>query len=152
MTMHEQIPEDIRGLASRLERLGEQERLAAEDACARVCMRTTRLLTDPQARPERAGGVVGRLWLWLAAPAVVAAGVLVAVGVMSPGVATVPVESGVDVLAAGIESDIDAWLELDSMWHEDSFESTLAAISIDAAGIVTQPDSFDSLPLLEDDL
>lgn len=154
MTSHDQTPPDISELAAQLEQFGVEERRAAEDACARVTMRTARLLTDPAPtdQPESVGEKFRRLWLWLAAPTVAAAAVLVAVLVMSPSAPTTPVGNGVEVLAATIESDIDAWLELDAMWQGDSFETNLAALCIDAAGITTQSDSLDPLPSLESDL
>lgn len=152
--MHDDTPQDIRELASQLEAIGEHERRAAGDACVRVTMRTTHLLTAPRAgeRASDAGGRWQRLWLWLAAPAVAAAAVLLALQVVVPRGPTPADGAGVEVLAAGIASDIDAWMELDSMWRDDSFETNLAAISIDAAGINTQPDSLDSLPVLESGL
>ncbi len=163
--MQDETPQDIRDLAARLEELGERERLDAENACLRVTMRTGHLISGGAASaadsgvgvsPASASERLRMIWLWLAAPAVAAAAVLVAVFVMSPNAAITSEGTGVEVLAAGIESDIDAWLELDAMWADDSFESTLTALSIDAAGLASESvgtvESLDTYPDLEGDL
>ncbi|VAX40570.1 hypothetical protein MNBD_PLANCTO03-2292, partial [hydrothermal vent metagenome] len=101
-----------------------------------------------------------RLLLWLGTPALAAAAVLLLVLVLSPNPATMPESAGVEVLAASIESDIDAWLELDAMWADDSFESSLAALSIEASGLANQSvgmadnplNSSEIYPQLEGDL
>ncbi len=168
MTMHDETPDDIRDIAGQLEALGKQERRDAEEACRRVAMRTAHLLHDKQSSgagvsPASGGGVgvptaretFRRLLLWIGTPALAAAAVLLVVLVMSPNPATAPESNGIEVLAASIESDIDAWLELDAMWAGDSFESTLAALSMDAAGLASQSasgGSLDSYPDLESDL
>lgn len=152
-TTHDELPQELRGLAVQLEALGELERLAAEEAVARTTMRTKHLLTERGAPtlsvPERLRG----LWLWFAAPAVAVAGVLLGVVVMrTPAPSPRPADRP-QALADGIESDIDAWMELDSMWSSDSFETNLAAISIDAAGISAGADnSLDSLSVFESGL
>jgi hypothetical protein len=158
MTMHEytthddlprdlpsELPRDLRGLAAQLHSLGELERLAAADAVMRTTMRTAHLLREPPA--SEPAGRLRALWLWIAAPAVVTAAALLGVLMFNPP-SPVTVPAGSDQgLAADIESDIDAWMALDSMWRSDSFETNLAAISIDAAGITTTTttDSLDSL-------
>lgn len=147
---HHDLPLELRGLAAQLEALGELERLAAEDAVLRTTMRTAHLLRD---RPTPAPGQRLRaLWLWLAAPAVVGAAVVVGVMMIRPPAPATTPPDGSEALAADIEGDIDAWLELDSMWRADSFETNLAALSIDAAGISTGADSLNSLPDLTGDL
>lgn len=147
---HDDLPRELRGLAAQLEAMGELERLAADQAVMRTTMRTAHLLTDRSALGP--GHRLRALWLWLAAPAVAAAAVAVGVLILrtpqpSPG----PLDSP-EALAAGIEGDIDAWLELDSIWRADSFETNLAALSIDAAGITTGTDSLNSLPDLAGEL
>lgn len=149
-TTHDDLPRELRGMAAQLEALGELERLAAEDAVMRTTMRTAHLLREPPARAPSAMERLRAAWLWIAAPAVAAAAValgLMAVTTVAPPSA-VPTD-GTAVLAASIESDIDAWLAIDSMWSADSFETNLAAISIDAAGITTTADSLDSLSVFE---
>lgn len=158
MTTHERTPHDdlaqelpreLRGMAAQLEALGELERLAAEDAVMRTTMRTAHLLREPPARAPSAMERLRAAWLWLAAPAVVAAAVLLGVTMLNPPrPAALPV-GGAEALAADIESDIDAWLAIDSMWSADSFETNLAALSIDAAGITTTADGLDSLSVFE---
>ena len=170
MTMHDETPDDIRDLAGQLEAFGEQERRDAEEACRRVAMRTTHLLHDSQSSgagvsPASGSGVgvpparetFHSLLLWIGTPALAAAAVLLLVMVMSPNPAATPEGTGVEVLAASIESDIDAWLELDAIWADDSFESSLAALSIDAAGLANQSvgspmNSSETYPELEGDL
>lgn len=143
-TTHDDLPRELRGLAAQLDSLGGLERLAAEDAVMRTTMRTAHLLREPPVPAPAAR--LRALWLWIAAPAVVTAAALLGVLMINPPSAVpVPAEGAQD-LAADIESDIDAWMAIDSMWRSDSFETNLAAISIDAAGITTTTtDSLDSL-------
>ncbi len=153
------VPEDIRALAARLDRLGAQERKAGEDASCRVAMRTTNLLhAEPAATAGTSvSGSARRAWLWFAAPTIAAAVVLLAVVMVMPRPGSMPDEdgttNGVDILAAGIESDIDAYLAMDAYWDEDAFETGLAAISLDAAGLANQPtDTTETLTTLGDEL
>ena len=172
--MHDETPHDLRDLAAQLESLGEQERREAEEACRRVARHTTHLLhADNRAglSPGGAGVSSGvgisparetlrRFVFWLGTPALAAAAVLLLVLVLSPNATTTLEHTGAEVLAASIERDIDTWLELEAMWVDDSFESALAALSIDAAGLASQSvgsadspaDSSETYPELEGDL
>ncbi len=153
-----QMPEDIRTLAGRLDRLGAQEREAGEDASCRVAMRTVNLLhAEASAAPGASGSRRRASWRWFAAPAIAAAAVLLTVVMVMPKPGPTPGEngavSGVDVLAAGIESDIDTYLAMDAYWDEDAFETGLAVISLDAAELANQPaDNTEPLTTLGDEL
>ena len=150
---HEMTPDDIRGIASQLEALGEHERRAAENAVLRTTMRTTHLLTDREADLGHTGFQFRKYWLWFAAPAIAAAGVLLAVATTGPRPAS-PVlgAESVEALAADIESDIEAWAAMDSVWSGDSFETSLVALSIDAAEMTTDTETYEPLPVLDSDL
>lgn len=147
------IPEDIRAVAARLERLGTQDRLDGEDVGLRVAIRTTNLLRA-EATPARPVGRIRSAWLWLAAPVMAAAAVLVAVMISMPQTGPPPGETGggVEVLAAGLESDIDAFLAIDGLWDDDAFETGLAVISLDAAGLANQPATDQTFEAIGSDL
>lgn len=154
-------PDDIRELAGRLERLGERERRAGEDTSERVAMRTLAMLHGEvagQIEPSRHGRLRAA-WLWIAAPAVAAAAVLVAVMMVmprqttTPGSGTVAGTDRVDVLAAGLESDIDTFFAMDDLWEDDGFDTGIAALSLDAAELASQPTTdTDALTSLGSDL
>lgn len=150
------IPEDIRAVAARLDRLGTKDRLDGEDVGHRVAMRTTNLLraeAGPGTQP-RSLGRVRAAWLWLAAPAMAAAAVLVAVMISMPqaGPPTGVTGNGVEILAAGLESDIDTFLAIDGLWDDEAFETGLAVISLDAAGLANQTTTDETFESMGSDL
>lgn len=150
------IPEDIRAVATRLERLGAEDRLVGEDVSHRVAMRTTNLLRA-EATPGTRARPLGRIraaWLWLAAPAVAAGAVLVALMISVPQSGPTPgvTGNGVEVLAAGLENDIDAFLAIDGLWDDDAFETGLAVISLDAAGLANQTTTDETLEAMGSEL
>lgn len=153
------VPEDIRALAARLEHLGVREREAGESVSLRVATRTTNLLHADSSADAVSTVSAGarRALLWFAAPAVAAAAVLLTVVMVMPHQRTAPIDggtsNGADILAAGIEGDIDAFLAMDKFWDEDAFETGLAVISLDAAELANQPaDATETLTTLGDEL
>ncbi|MFG0259881.1 MAG: hypothetical protein ACF8LK_05955 [Phycisphaerales bacterium JB041] len=148
------IPEDIRAVAGRLDRLGAQDRSDGEDASFRVAMRTKNLLRAEAAPGARPHGRLRAAWLWLAAPVTAAAAVLVAVVISMPPAGPTPGPSGngVEVLAAGLENDIETFLAIDGVWNDDSFETGLTLISLDAAGLANQTTPEEALEALGSDL
>jgi len=150
------IPEDIRAVAARLERFGVQNRLDGEDVGHRVAMRTTNLLRA-EAAPVADAASFSRIraaWLWLAAPVVAAGAVLVAIMISMPQTGPTPgvTGNGVEVLAAGLENDIDAFLAIDGFWDDDAFETGLAVISLDAAGLANQTTTDETFDAMGSDL
>ena len=151
-----QTPEDIRDVAAQLWRLGAQDRAAGEDVSGRVMMRTANLLVAGSVPGSRSpsSGRFRAVWLWIAAPAVAAAAVLFAIMMGMPQAGPRPgtASRGVEVLAAGLESDIDALLAINDVWDDDAFETGLAVISLDAARLANQTDRDQTFEAMGSDL
>lgn len=148
MNEHEtDIPIDIQNLAHRLAEVGTASRARGEEAAYRVAIRTSHVLREGAGPPATRG--VLRFWMWLAAPATVLGAVLLAMTIMraGPGLGGGAPNGG--VVAANLESDIDTWMALDEMLREESFENSLAVLSLDTAGVATRSDEVDALPRLE---
>ncbi|HZW09121.1 MAG TPA: hypothetical protein VFF69_04390 [Phycisphaerales bacterium] len=143
-------PEDLRPLAEGLAALGESSRREGAAVAERVAVRSTHALRGAAiAEPplER----IQRLLLWLAGPcAVLGAGALV-VAALAPHRPQRPSAPSVETLAANLEHDIDAWLELDAAWSRDSFENDLAVLSLEAAGVALRDDEPTPLPAIDAD-
>lgn len=137
-----QTPEDIRALAGRLQRSGEEARRAGQDASHRVAVRTSNLLRSEGGSTER-GGENRLVWPFrIGVPLLAAAAVLAGLVIVSrPGVVHQPDTNpgaGADMLAASLEHDLDALAAMDEMWEEDAFETGLAVITLDAAGLFSE--------------
>jgi hypothetical protein len=141
------LPDDIRQTAERLRALAEAERHAGAACADRIAARTSPSLAaePPQPRALKAW------WARAALPALAAAAVLLGVFLV-PGLRpTGPgAEAPAEVLSASIESDLDALVALESIWNDDGFETGLATISLDAAGVASQAD--DTLATLGSEL
>lgn len=143
------LPERLRPLADRLDEVGRASREEGAGTAERVAMRTAHLL----GRPSDSTGPISRLQralLWLAGPAAVVATGLIGFALLRPGVPPAPTAApGADMLAANLEHDIDALLELDAMWRRDAFESRLALLSLEAADAATRTEDLAPLPAID---